>query len=122
MMFFIVSKKNITVAGIALAAILTLGLVASAVNPAKAPSFLVVIDAGHGEPDGGCVGHLGSVEQKINLSVAKKVSEILEAGVSGDGGAKNAAVDGYKIAAKTGTSQKFDVLDANGNSYRVTAK
>ena len=55
--------------------------------------------------------------QVISEDVARTVSEILEAGVSGDGGAKNAAVDGYKIAAKTGTSQKFDVLDANGNSY-----
>ena len=55
--------------------------------------------------------------QVISEEVARTVSEILEAGVSGDGGAKNAAVDGYKIAAKTGTSQKFDVLDENGNSY-----
>lgn len=53
----------------------------------------------------------------ISESTAQQVSEILEQGVSGDGGAKNARVDGYKIAAKTGTSQKFDVLDANGNSY-----
>ena len=45
------------------------------------------------------------------------VAAILEEGVSGEGGAKNARVDGYKVAAKTGTSQKFDVLDANGNSY-----
>ena len=53
----------------------------------------------------------------ISEEVARTVSDILEKGVSGDGGAKNAAVDGYKISAKTGTSQKFDVLDANGNSY-----
>ena len=53
----------------------------------------------------------------ISEKVAKTVSEILVAGVSGDGGAKNAAVLGYDIAAKTGTSQKFDVLDENGNSY-----
>lgn len=53
----------------------------------------------------------------ISEEVAKTVSQILEEGVSGDGGAKNAAVEGYKIAAKTGTSQKFDILDANGNSY-----
>ncbi len=55
--------------------------------------------------------------QVISETTAKTVSEILEKGVSGDGGAKNAAVDGYKIAAKTGTSQKFDILDSNGNSY-----
>ena len=55
--------------------------------------------------------------QVISEEVAKEVSAILEEGVSGDGGAKNAYVDGYSVAAKTGTSQKFDVLDANGNSY-----
>jgi stage V sporulation protein D (sporulation-specific penicillin-binding protein) len=53
----------------------------------------------------------------ISKKTADLVSEILEAGVSGDGGAKNARVEGYKVAAKTGTSQKFDVLDENGNSY-----
>lgn len=53
----------------------------------------------------------------ISEDVAKTVAQILEEGVSGDGGAKNAYVNGYKVAAKTGTSQKFDTLDANGNSY-----
>lgn len=57
------------------------------------------------------------VRQVVDESVAKTVTDILEKGTSGDGGAKNAAVAGYKIAAKTGTSQKFDVLDQNGNSY-----
>ncbi len=55
--------------------------------------------------------------QVISEDTARTVAEILEAGVSGDGGAKNARVDGYKVAAKTGTSQKFDILDENGNSY-----
>ena len=53
----------------------------------------------------------------ISEEVSALVSSILEEGVSGNGGAKNAYVEGYKVAAKTGTSQKFDVLDANGNSY-----
>lgn len=53
----------------------------------------------------------------ISKEVADTVSEVLKDGVSGEGGAKNARVDGYNIAAKTGTSQKFDVLDENGNSY-----
>ncbi|MBR2343436.1 MAG: PASTA domain-containing protein [Clostridia bacterium] len=55
--------------------------------------------------------------QVISPEVAKEVARVLEEGVSGDGGAKNAYVDGYKVAAKTGTSQKFDILDENGNSY-----
>ena len=53
----------------------------------------------------------------ISEEVAKTIADVLEEGVSGDGGAQNAYVDGYKVAAKTGTSQKFDILDANGNSY-----
>lgn len=53
----------------------------------------------------------------ISEDVANTVTKILTDGVSGDGGAKNAGVIGYDVAAKTGTSQKFDILDENGNSY-----
>ncbi len=53
----------------------------------------------------------------ISEEVAATVSKMLADGVSGDGGAKNARVDGYVIAAKTGTSEKFDILDENGHSY-----
>ena len=42
----------------------------------------------------------------VTASTAKTLSEILAAGVAGDGGAKNAYVAGYRIAAKTGTSEK----------------
>lgn len=55
--------------------------------------------------------------QVISAATASIVSSILEGGVSGDGGARNAYVDGYRIAAKTGTSEKFEVLDAGGNSF-----
>ena len=55
--------------------------------------------------------------QVISEEVANIVSQILIDGVDGNGGAKNAGVIGYDIAAKTGTSQKFDILDENGNSY-----
>ena len=45
--------------------------------------------------------------QVISEETAKTVSNILEGGVSGDGGAKNAYVAGYRVAAKTGTSEKI---------------
>lgn len=45
-------------------------------------------------------------KQVISKDVCDELSVILEEGVSGDGGAKNAYVSGYKIAAKTGTSEK----------------
>ncbi len=44
--------------------------------------------------------------QVVSSSVCATVSDILEKGVSGNGGAKNAYVAGYRIAAKTGTSEK----------------
>ena len=44
--------------------------------------------------------------QTISEDTCKAISQILEEGVSGDGGAKNAYVAGYKVAAKTGTSEK----------------
>lgn len=58
--------------------------------------------------------------QVVSEESCDRVTAILEAGVSGDGGAKNAYVRGYKVAAKTGTSEKKDKKDENGNySYRV---
>ncbi len=55
--------------------------------------------------------------QVISKETATLVASILEEGVSGDGGSKNAYTEGYRIAAKTGTSEKFEILDANGNSF-----
>ncbi len=71
------------------------------------------------DPDGNIVSEHTVQERRVVIpaDIAASVSDILERGVSGEGGAKNARVEGYKVAAKTGTSQKFDVLDENGNSY-----
>jgi stage V sporulation protein D (sporulation-specific penicillin-binding protein) len=44
--------------------------------------------------------------QVISTQVCKTISGILQEGVAGDGGARNAYVPGYRIAAKTGTSEK----------------
>lgn len=52
--------------------------------------------------------------QVVSTETCKTISQILEEGVSGDGGAKNAYVKGYKVAAKTGTSEKRDKADENG--------
>ncbi len=45
--------------------------------------------------------------QPISEKTAETVSEILAGGVAGEGGAKNAYVAGYRVAAKTGTSEKI---------------
>ena len=59
-------------------------------------------------PDGSTVRETGTreVRQVISADVADEICRILESGVSSDGGSKNAYVAGYKVAAKTGTSQK----------------
>lgn len=53
--------------------------------------------------------------QVISTTVSKTVSDILERGVSGNGGAKNCYIPGYKIAAKTGTSEKIGDADKNAS-------
>lgn len=53
--------------------------------------------------------------QVISRETSETICKILEEGVSGDGGAKNAYVMGYKIAAKTGTSEKIG--DGDGSAY-----
>jgi len=50
----------------------------------------------------------------VSEQTCKTISQILEEGVSGNGGAKNAYVAGYRVAAKTGTSEKKDLRDENG--------
>ncbi|MBS7298426.1 MAG: N-acetylmuramoyl-L-alanine amidase [Eubacteriales bacterium] len=38
----------------------------------------VIIDAGHGLPDGGAVGANGSIEADLNLDIAKMVAEVMQ--------------------------------------------
>lgn len=45
--------------------------------------------------------------QVVDTDICCTLSDILEKGVSGNGGAKNAYVAGYRVAAKTGTSEKI---------------
>jgi len=50
--------------------------------------------------------------QVISSEVSKSIVDILYGGIN-TGSTKNAAVEGYSIAAKTGTSQKLDIKDKN---------
>ncbi|MBO4931913.1 MAG: PASTA domain-containing protein [Clostridia bacterium] len=60
------------------------------------------------------------LRQVVSTEVCETVTDILEEGVATDGGAKNAYVKGYRVAAKTGTSEKRDEFDEFGNTpYRV---
>ncbi len=74
------------------------------------------------DSDGNVVAEYSTepLRQVVSTSTTDRVTKILEEGVSGNGGAKNAYVKGYKVAAKTGTSEKLDKYDENGDRpYRV---
>ncbi len=60
------------------------------------------------DDDGNVLATFGTneVRQVISEETAKTISEILAEGVATNGGAKNAYVKGYSVAAKTGTSEK----------------
>lgn len=81
-MFVVKSKKQI----IAFALVGFLGISAGVIirfsgavktfSPGK-KAKVILIDAGHGMPDGGAVGYSGNAEEKINLAIAKKTAEVL---------------------------------------------
>lgn len=58
--------------------------------------------------------------QVVSTETCETLTQILADGVAGNGGAKNAYVKGYSVAAKTGTSEKRDTADSHGEySLRV---
>ena len=80
---YIVKSKADILSGLAFAFIgIAAGLFIKFTPYAKtfktADEILVIVDAGHGLPDGGAVGVGKTVEQEINLKIAKKLREVLE--------------------------------------------
>lgn len=83
MMYLILSRKKV----IAICIFLMLGIAFGSVMViipraggfSKTDSITVIVDAGHGLPDGGAVGIGGTIEQEINLKIAEKVREVLSA-------------------------------------------
>ena len=63
------------------------------------------------------------VRRVITETTSKRMNEALEQVVAGDGGTgRNAYVKGYRVAGKTGTSQKLDKLDEEGEaSLRIVS-
>ncbi len=80
-MFILLTGKKILAVSVIIAAIAGSILVLSS----YADTFFydktlsVIVDAGPGLPDGGAVGAGGTVEQEINIAIAEKLREVLEA-------------------------------------------
>ena len=63
--------------GLALGLTLGSGRIIQTVAPQATAIPTVIIDAGHGGPDGGTCGRDGTLEKDLNLPIAKKLNEIL---------------------------------------------
>ncbi len=74
------NKKMIALFGVFLVLIFTFGFVVSnaiQTNVIIPKGITIVIDAGHGKPDGGSVGKNGTIESEINLKYAKTLEKYL---------------------------------------------
>ena len=80
-MFVVLKKRTIVLAGLLIisAVIVSLSLTRKDVPIfSKSNGHIIVLDAGHGDPDGGAVSKRGTVESDLNLSVAKLLKSQLE--------------------------------------------
>ena len=49
------------------------------VSSTPVSNHIVILDAGHGNPDGGAVGQDGSIESNLNLEIVLKLQKLLDA-------------------------------------------
>lgn len=83
-MFIVRSRKSVVwglifaVVGLTLGAAVKFSPYVKTFGYGEKDRIAVVVDAGHGQPDGGTVGAGGTVEQEINLAIAQKLCEVLE--------------------------------------------
>lgn len=73
-------------------------------------NLTVVVDAGHGGPDGGAVGENGTIEADINLEIAKKLCEVLN-GMGIDTVMTRSGSEGVKSEKADGWSKKEDMYE-----------
>lgn len=86
---------------------------------AKKPTGVVLIDAGHGYPDGGAIGMNGSIESTLNIKVAKLVKKkLVNKGYSVimTRESENAIADEGKTMAKRKLSDMTKRLEIINNS------
>ena len=79
-MLVVLRKRTIILAGLILfsAVVVSLSFAGKEVPIfSKSNGRVVVIDAGHGDPDGGAVSKRGTVESELNLAVAQRLKEQL---------------------------------------------
>ncbi len=80
MIVFVNKKTIIAVFSCLILAVVLLFSVPSVISTfsSATDSFTVIIDAGHGGMDGGCVAKDGTVEKDLNLDISLKLSELFK--------------------------------------------
>ena len=81
----------------------------------------VVLDAGHGSPDGGAVGVNGTQEKDVNLAIAQKTREVLEGrGASvvmtreGDSGLQDASAKTIREMKVSDMNKRLKIIRDSG--------
>ncbi len=87
----------------------------------------VIIDAGHGGEDGGCVAQDGTLEKDINLSISKKLSEMLRENGFTVKEIRTEDISIYSENAKTISQKKtsdlhnrLDIFNSNENNVVIS--
>ncbi len=84
---FVFTKKDIVfymmmiiliVTAMAMPVSVTNDKIVTTISKVKSDNFKIVIDAGHGEPDGGAVSKDGVKESELNLQIAEKLASKLK--------------------------------------------
>ena len=99
----VIGKKTLIIFSLSVitAVFFTFGILDFTKNVFGNKTFSVIIDAGHGDPDGGAVGAKGTLEKDINLAISLKIEEVLNA-------------KGIKvIMTRTGDSGPFQTRDGS---------
>jgi len=96
------------------------------INNKKVPkaTYTIVIDAGHGGRDEGCVGINGTVESEINLKIARVLKRYIESlGIdvvmtrSDGNGLYRADADNFKLSDM---SKRLEIIDKNKSDMVIS--
>lgn len=119
----ILTRKHLVAAAVVIAAVgVFIGVRQYEIRQTIANNDLkIILDAGHGEPDGGAVGINGTLEKDINLAIVEKLQEILEGeGVEvlltreGDSGLQDEGADTIRKMKISDMNKRRDIIRESG--------